>query len=259
MTAYKQANQAVIQPQFTYQQNGRPAVYYAGLVDAAHRMGILAIDSTVTQLPTPDNGMVAVAKATVTMPPLEKDGMVRTFSDWGDASPENTKPHMLMHAIRMAVTRAKARALRDALNIGDVAVEELIDQPGLPLRELLELADEWEKDGVAWEKIRALYTDNVIYLVKEQRGMARDGFKRLSERREAREEPDPNAPGQEKKPATERQIKFLHAIAREAKLDEQELAAWSMELYGTTEIDQLNRRDAAILIEALQRRRSEVQ
>ena len=57
--------------------------------------------------------------------------------------------------------------------------------------------------------------------------------------------------------ATERQVKFIRAIAREAGLDEQELAAWTQELY-SQEVDQLNRRDASTLIEALQRRRNEV-
>jgi hypothetical protein len=57
--------------------------------------------------------------------------------------------------------------------------------------------------------------------------------------------------------ATERQLKFIYAIAREAGLDDQELAAWSQELYGV-EVDQLTRRDASALIEALQRRRNEV-
>lgn len=57
--------------------------------------------------------------------------------------------------------------------------------------------------------------------------------------------------------ATERQVKFIYAIAREARLDEQELAAWSQELY-STDVDHLTRRDASTLIEALQRRRNEV-
>ena len=57
--------------------------------------------------------------------------------------------------------------------------------------------------------------------------------------------------------ATERQVKFIFAIAREAGLDEQELNTWSQELY-SQEVAQLNRRDASALIEALQRRRNEV-
>ena len=57
--------------------------------------------------------------------------------------------------------------------------------------------------------------------------------------------------------ATERQVKFIHAIAREAGLDEAELESWSQELYGMG-VNALNRRDASALIEALQRRRNEV-
>lgn len=57
--------------------------------------------------------------------------------------------------------------------------------------------------------------------------------------------------------ATERQVKFIFAVAREAGLDEQELTTWSQELYGN-EVSMLNRRDASTLIEALQRRRNEV-
>ncbi len=57
--------------------------------------------------------------------------------------------------------------------------------------------------------------------------------------------------------ATERQVKFIHAIAREAGLDEAELESWSEELYGVG-VNALNRRDASALIEQLQRRRNEV-
>lgn len=57
--------------------------------------------------------------------------------------------------------------------------------------------------------------------------------------------------------ATERQVKFIYAIAREAGLDEQEVTIWSQDLY-SQDIEQLNRRDASSFIEALQRRRNEV-
>lgn len=64
-----------------------------------------------------------------------------------------------------------------------------------------------------------------------------------------------NDPGNQR--ATERQVKFIYAIAREAGLDGEELVAWSQELY-SQDVDQLNRRDASTLIEALQRRRNDV-
>jgi len=57
--------------------------------------------------------------------------------------------------------------------------------------------------------------------------------------------------------ATERQVKFIFALAREAGLDETALAEWSQELF-QQEVDQLNRRDASALIEAIQRRRQDL-
>lgn len=52
-----------------------------------------------------------------------KDG--RKFWESGDATPGNVHAQVKAHYPRIALTRAKARALRDALNIGTVAVEEL--------------------------------------------------------------------------------------------------------------------------------------
>lgn len=58
-------------------------------------------------------------------------------------------------------------------------------------------------------------------------------------------------------PATERQVKFIYAVGREAGLDDEEMETWSQELYNVPIAD-LNRRDASTFIEALQRRRNEV-
>jgi hypothetical protein len=56
----------------------------------------------------------------------------RTFSGIGDASPGNVGPNIGPHIIRMAETRAKARALRDAVNVGATALEELSDGDDVP-------------------------------------------------------------------------------------------------------------------------------
>lgn len=56
-------------------------------------------------------------------------------------------------------------------------------------------------------------------------------------------------------PATPRQIKFLHAIAREVGLSEEELEAEAMEAFGSG-VDGLSRRDASALIERFQQRRA---
>jgi hypothetical protein len=57
--------------------------------------------------------------------------------------------------------------------------------------------------------------------------------------------------------ATERQVKFIYALAGEVGLDETALGEWSQELFGSSDIASLSRRDAGVLIDALQRRRNE--
>lgn len=98
---------------------GKQYVLLAGLLDEAHRQGLRSIDTELLQLPEDGNGQVAIAKARVEM----EDG--RTFAGIGDASPNNVSRQVAPHIIRMAETRAKARALRDAVNVGVTAFEEL--------------------------------------------------------------------------------------------------------------------------------------
>lgn len=91
---------------------------YAGLLAKAHDEGLKGIETTLIQVPHPDNGMTAIVAAKVE---TEKG----IFTGIGDANPDNVGRRIVPHVIRMAETRAKARALRDAVNIGVVALEEL--------------------------------------------------------------------------------------------------------------------------------------
>jgi hypothetical protein len=112
--------------EFMITRQGKQYVLFAGLLDEAHSRGLRGIDTELIQVPNDSNGMVAIVKATAEM---EDD---RRFSGIGDASPENVGRNIVPHLIRMAETRAKARALRDAVNVGATALEELSDGDDAP-------------------------------------------------------------------------------------------------------------------------------
>ena len=112
--------------EFLITRQGKQYVLFAGLLDEAHSRGLRGIDTELIQVPDDQNGNVAIVKATADM----EDG--RHFSGIGDASPENVGRNIVPHVIRMAETRAKARALRDAVNVGATALEELSDGDEAP-------------------------------------------------------------------------------------------------------------------------------
>jgi len=95
--------------------HGKAFVRYAGLLALAHERGLVRLDARIEF----HSETLVLASATATF----ADG--RTFTEWADATPANVTAQVRPHWIRMALTRAKARALRDALNIAVVALEEL--------------------------------------------------------------------------------------------------------------------------------------
>ena len=52
----------------------------------------------------------------------------RRFAERGDATPANTGRMVAVHFRRVALTRVKARVLRDALGVDLVAVEALAEE-----------------------------------------------------------------------------------------------------------------------------------
>ena len=103
--------------EFLVERDGRRLVLYGGLLDLAHERGLKEITTALVQVPSELNGMTAIVHATVVT-------VQGTFTGLGDANPANVGPGMVPHLIRLSETRAKARALRDAVNIGVAAVEE---------------------------------------------------------------------------------------------------------------------------------------
>ncbi len=121
-----------VKKEFLVERQGKQFVLYAGLLDLAHEKGLLGIKTQLIQTPSEDNGQTAICYAEVTLVDRaalgsEEDDIQKVFTGIGDASPSNVAPMMKQHIIRMAETRAKARALRDATNIGVAALEELGD------------------------------------------------------------------------------------------------------------------------------------
>ena len=100
---------------------GKEFVKYPGLLDLAHQHGLSSIEVDIVQMPTKDNGNFAVCRATV----MSKIG--ETFIDVGDANPGNCSSKVSKHLLRMASTRAIARALRSYTNVGMTSLEELSD------------------------------------------------------------------------------------------------------------------------------------
>lgn len=103
---------------FIINLQGKSFVTYEGLLDLAHKKGLVSMEVEIIQLPTKENNMTAICQAVAT---TEKE----RFQDIGDASPQSVNSGLVPHLIRMASTRAKARALRDLTNVGMTAVEEL--------------------------------------------------------------------------------------------------------------------------------------
>ena len=106
-----------IDPQFVIQLHGKSFVLYAGLLAAAHRQKLVELTARFVSV----TSEMAVAEATA----IFEDG--RKFSEAAEATPANVGAQVRPHFARLALVRAKARALRDALNIGMCTVEELGD------------------------------------------------------------------------------------------------------------------------------------
>ena len=105
---------AGIDPQHVTTIQGKPFVKFAGLLSLAHQRGLQSLETIFTY----NDAELSLAQSTATFP-------FGTFTDVGDASPGNTNPKVRAHFRRVSATRAAARALREALNLDMVALEEL--------------------------------------------------------------------------------------------------------------------------------------
>jgi hypothetical protein len=104
-----------IPAQYITYLHGKPFVRYAGLLALAHERGLISLKARLISV----TAELALAEAEATF----ADG--KTYSECADSTPQNVPQHIRPHFPRMALTRGKAHVLRDALNIGIAALEEV--------------------------------------------------------------------------------------------------------------------------------------
>lgn len=114
----KEMSEHKIPTRFTKKIQGKDFVLFEGLLEMAHAEGLKRVETQLLQAPHKDNGMLAIVRAVI-----ETDKGI--FSALGDASPESAERPMQPHLVRLADTRAIARAIRIAVNVGITAVEEI--------------------------------------------------------------------------------------------------------------------------------------
>lgn len=116
-----------VDKKFIVNLQGKEFVTYEGLLDLAHQMDLTSITTNIVQFPSAENNNQCIMKATAIT------GGGKHFEGHGDADPSNVNKMIAKHLIRMAETRAKARALRDLTNIGMTAIEELGEESVAPI------------------------------------------------------------------------------------------------------------------------------
>lgn len=123
-----------ISREFIVHLKGKDYPIFAGVLDAATTAGLRSLTTRVIQIPSAENGHLAVVMARAEF----EDG--RVFEDVGDCSPQSTSPQLASAALRLASTRAKGRVLRDSINVGQTMFEELPN--GVPADDDYDTADE---------------------------------------------------------------------------------------------------------------------
>lgn len=116
-------------PEYITLKLGKPFILFTGLTWLLHHnsQGRFSVDTDIVQLPS-DADDTAIVKATVSI--FNENGMkVASSSGIGDANKRNVSSGVAQHVLRMAETRAVARALRILVNAGLTALEELGSNP----------------------------------------------------------------------------------------------------------------------------------
>jgi hypothetical protein len=222
---------AILDPRWIVKIDGKDFVTYPGLLDLGHQKGLGSIEVEPLQIPGPDNGLFAVCRAVVT----SRDGEI--YADLGDASPENTSTRVSKHLLRMASTRAIARALRSFTNIGMTCLEELADS---------DFAGNGNGAGANASKPKPRNSKTPAKTPTEQpknTGTNPETANNGSERG--------NNSGYTTPPMSEAQRRAIGHIARRNGLSMEDVSSMTTDMFGVN-FDALSVRDASALITNLQ-------
>lgn len=246
-TEFLDKKKVKLDERFIMEIKGNEFVKYPGLLDLGHQKGILKIEVESLQLPTKENANFAVCKATV----VSKTG--ETFTDIGDANPENCSSKVVKHLLRMASTRAIARALRSFTNIGMTCLEELADFNDVlgnnsgnrapktskrPARKT-KAPDQQGKDTPKTEVRKPKAKESVKQEPKESSGSGNKG--------------KTDASGKSGQPKmSEAQKRAIYNLSRRRGVSVQELETMALDAYGC-ELENLKSNDASVFIRQLQK------
>jgi len=245
-TEFLDKKKAKLDERFITEIEGNEFVKYPGLLDLGHQKGILKIEVDPIQIPTKENANFAVCKATV----VSKAG--ETFIDIGDAKPQNCSSRVAKHLLRMASTRAIARALRSYTNIGMTCLEELADfndvlgndyrkgkfkVPKKPASKT-KVSDQQGKDTPKTDTRKPKAKKAVEQEPKESSGSGNKG------------KTDDSSKSDQPK-VSEAQKRAIYNLSRRRGVSVQDLETMALDAYGC-ELENLNSKDASVFIRQLQ-------
>jgi len=219
---------------------GKDFVLYAGVLDLATQKGLLKLEVELIQFPSKDNKNEAICRAVA----VGKTGEV--FSDIGDANPTNCHAMIAKHLIRMASTRAKARALRDMCNVGITVLEELSD-PGDVIRTETSKKPAAKKTAAKKSaKSTKAKTAPKKAAAKKDDSKPKDDKSSKPDESKGAEEKDTDQPKM-----SEAQKRAIYNLSRRRGISVEELEKMVTEAYGV-ELENLSSTDASAFIRNLQ-------
>jgi hypothetical protein len=247
-----------LDPRFIISIDGHDFVKYQGLLDMAHQKGIAQIEVEPLQLPTAENGNFAVCKASV----VSKSG--ESFTDIGDANPQNCNSKVAKALLRLSATRAIARALRSYTNIGMTCLEELAD--------LNDVAGNDSGNGKArmgkpTARMKPVEKPSGDQQQKTPSAETKGAAAEQKAQPNAAQEPEKTTPGEPTGPPkidskgngkptaepkmSEAQKRAVWNLSRRRGISVEELGKMALETYGV-ELEHLSTKDASSFIRSLQ-------